>query len=124
MKLFLDENLSTQHAVELRSNGYDACAAVEVGLSGAPDELRDRRWTEQRIRHAIQRALSLLENTDLAGCLAVVDENKGLSGDSSMPAPAGRQETCPLRFVALGLVAEPDQGSGAETRASAPLSDD
>lgn len=107
-----DENLSPQQAAELRSNGYDACAAVEVGLSGAPDEeirrfaIEDGRVlvtldadfahilrfpaehtpgvvrlkvhppTEQRIRHAIQRALSLLENTDLAGCLAVVDENK------------------------------------------------
>lgn len=32
--------------------------------------------TEERIRHAIQRALLLLKNTDLSGCLAVVDEKK------------------------------------------------
>jgi predicted nuclease of predicted toxin-antitoxin system len=112
VKLFLDENLSPQHAFELRSNGYDACAAVEVGLSGATDEqilrfavengrvlvtldadfanvirfppertsgvvrLKIHPPTEQRIRQAIRRALSLLANTDLAGCLAVVDEDK------------------------------------------------
>jgi predicted nuclease of predicted toxin-antitoxin system len=112
VKFFLDENLSPKHAAELRSNGCDACAAVEVGLSGAPDEqirrfaieggrvlvtldadfahilrfppehtpgvvrLKVHPPTEQRIREAIRRALSLLENTDLAGCLAVVDENK------------------------------------------------
>jgi predicted nuclease of predicted toxin-antitoxin system len=38
VKLFLDENLSPQHASELRSIGYDACAVLEVGLSGASDE--------------------------------------------------------------------------------------
>lgn len=38
MKLFLDENLSPTHASELRSDGYDALAVVEVGLSGATDE--------------------------------------------------------------------------------------
>ena len=38
MKLILNENLSPVHAVELRSLGYDACAVVEVGLSGAIDE--------------------------------------------------------------------------------------
>jgi predicted nuclease of predicted toxin-antitoxin system len=38
VKLFLDENLSPLHASELRSIGYDACAVVEVGLSGATDE--------------------------------------------------------------------------------------
>lgn len=38
MKLFLDENLSPRHSTELRANGYDACSAVEVGLSGATDE--------------------------------------------------------------------------------------
>jgi predicted nuclease of predicted toxin-antitoxin system len=38
VKLFLDENLSPQQARELRSQGYDACAVAEVGLSGAPDE--------------------------------------------------------------------------------------
>ncbi len=100
MKLFLDENLSPQHAVEVRSNG---------GPSGAPDEeirrfaIEDGRVlvtldadfahilrfppehttgvvrlkvhppTEQKIRHSIRRALGLLENTDWA---AVVDDNK------------------------------------------------
>ncbi len=38
MKLFLDENLSPRDSAELRSNGYDACGAVEVWLSGATDE--------------------------------------------------------------------------------------
>jgi predicted nuclease of predicted toxin-antitoxin system len=112
VKLFLDENLSPQHAAELRTDGYDACAVAEVGLSGAPDEqirqfaIEERRVlvtldadfahiirfppdhtpgvvrskvhppTEQRIREAIRRALALLENTDLSGCLAVVDEHK------------------------------------------------
>lgn len=32
--------------------------------------------TEDRIRASIRRALSLLEATDLRGCLAVVDEDK------------------------------------------------
>ena len=38
MRLFLDENLSPQHAAALRDSGYDACAVFEVGLSGVPDE--------------------------------------------------------------------------------------
>lgn len=38
MKLFLDENLSTQHAAELRAHGHDAVAVVEAGLAGATDE--------------------------------------------------------------------------------------
>ncbi len=38
MKLFLDENLSPQHASDLREQGHDAIAVVEVGLSGASDE--------------------------------------------------------------------------------------
>jgi predicted nuclease of predicted toxin-antitoxin system len=38
VKLFLDENLSPQHASELRAEGYDAMAVLEVGLSGATDE--------------------------------------------------------------------------------------
>lgn len=112
MKLFLDENLSPQHAAELRADGYDACGVAEVGLSGVPDErirhfaieegrilvtldadfahiirfppeqtpgvvrLKVHPPTEQRIRQAIRRALTLLVDTDLTGCLAVVDENK------------------------------------------------
>jgi len=112
VKLFLDENLSPQHASELRSKGFDACAAAEVGLSGATDEqilqfaieggrilvtldadfanvirfppertlgvvrLKVRPPTEQRVREAIQRAMSLLQNMDLTGCLAVVDQDK------------------------------------------------
>ena len=112
MKLFLDENLSPQQASELRSKGYDARAAVEVGLGGATDEqilhfavedgrvlvtldadfanvirfppqrtfgvvrLKVHPPTEKRIREAIRRALSMLQNVDLAGCLAVVDEDK------------------------------------------------
>jgi predicted nuclease of predicted toxin-antitoxin system len=35
VKLF---HLSTLHAQALRAEGYDACAAVEVGLAGVPDE--------------------------------------------------------------------------------------
>ena len=38
MKLFLDENLSPQHASELRTEGHDAIAVLEAGLSGATDE--------------------------------------------------------------------------------------
>ena len=38
MKLFLDEHLSPQHASELRAEGHDAIAVLEVGLSGATDE--------------------------------------------------------------------------------------
>lgn len=38
MKFFIDENISPLHARELRAEGYDAVAAVEVGLSGAADE--------------------------------------------------------------------------------------
>jgi predicted nuclease of predicted toxin-antitoxin system len=38
VKFFLDENLSPQHASELRAEGYDAVAVLEVELSGAPDE--------------------------------------------------------------------------------------
>ena len=38
MKFFLDENLSPQHASELRTEGYDAIAVPDVGLSGAADE--------------------------------------------------------------------------------------
>ena len=38
MKLFLDENLSPQHASELRIEGYDALSVLEAGLSGATDE--------------------------------------------------------------------------------------
>jgi len=35
VKLFLDENLSPQHAAELRTEGRDAVGVLEVGLSGA-----------------------------------------------------------------------------------------
>ena len=38
MKLFPDENLSPQHAFELRTEGHDAIAVLEAGLSGATDE--------------------------------------------------------------------------------------
>jgi len=38
VRLFLDENLSSQHASELRLEGYDAIAVLEAGLSGATDE--------------------------------------------------------------------------------------
>jgi len=112
VKLLLDENLSSQHACELRAEGYDVCAVVEAGLSGEPDE-RIRQYaietyrvlvtldadfanivrfppedtpgvmrlkvhppTEDGIRQTIRRALLLLENVDLRGRLAVVDQNK------------------------------------------------
>ena len=32
--------------------------------------------TEERIRQSILRALEILQNTNLAGCLAIVDGNK------------------------------------------------
>ena len=38
MKLFLDENLSPQHASTLRTEGHDAVAVYEAGISGAADE--------------------------------------------------------------------------------------
>jgi predicted nuclease of predicted toxin-antitoxin system len=112
VKLFLDENLSPQHAVELRTEGHDAIAVLEVGLSGATDEqvlrfavqngrvlvtldadfanvmrfppertlgvvrLKVHPATEERIRQAIRRALLFLQNIDIAGRLAVVDEHK------------------------------------------------
>jgi predicted nuclease of predicted toxin-antitoxin system len=38
VKLLLDENLSPQHAAELRMAGHEAIAVPEVGLSGASDE--------------------------------------------------------------------------------------
>ena len=37
MKLLLDENISPRLAMLLRSEGHDAIAAVEGGLSGRPD---------------------------------------------------------------------------------------
>lgn len=112
MKLFLDENLSPQHAAELRTEGHDAVAVLEVGLSGATDEqilhfavengrvivtldadfanvmrfppaqtlgvvrLKVHPATEERIRQAIRRALLYLQNIDITGRLAVVDEDK------------------------------------------------
>lgn len=112
MKLFLDENLSPQHASELRAEGYDAIAVLEAGLSGATDEqvlrfavdkgrvvvtldadfanvmrfppdrtlgvvrLKVHPATEDRIRQAIRRALMFLHNVEMAGRLAVVDDEK------------------------------------------------
>jgi predicted nuclease of predicted toxin-antitoxin system len=112
VKLFLDENLSPQHAAELRIEGHDAVAVLEVGLAGASDEqvlrsavengrvlitldadfanvmrfppeqtlgvirLKVHPPTEERIRLAIRRALLYLQNIDIAGRLAVVDEDK------------------------------------------------
>jgi predicted nuclease of predicted toxin-antitoxin system len=112
VRLFLDENLSPQHAAELRAAGHDAVAVLAVGLSGAPNEevrrfaIENRRIlvtldadfanvirfppeqtpgvirlkvhpaTERKIRATIQRAVLFLENIDLAGRLAVVDEDK------------------------------------------------
>lgn len=38
MKLLLDENLSPQHAAELRTQGHDALAVLDTGLSGASDD--------------------------------------------------------------------------------------
>jgi len=38
VKLLLDENISPLHARELRTDGYDALAVTEVGLSGGSDE--------------------------------------------------------------------------------------
>jgi hypothetical protein len=36
--LFLDENISSLHAGELRADGYDALSVAEAGLGGASDE--------------------------------------------------------------------------------------
>ncbi|HET7738210.1 MAG TPA: DUF5615 family PIN-like protein [Tepidiformaceae bacterium] len=50
MTFLLDENLSTLHAAELRSEGYDACGVVEAGLSGATDEaVRDFAIAQGRV---------------------------------------------------------------------------
>jgi predicted nuclease of predicted toxin-antitoxin system len=112
VKLFLDENLSPQHASELRAEGDDAVAVLEVGLSGATDEqvlrfavendrvlvtldadfanvirfppeqtlgiirLKVHPATEDGIRQAIRRALLFLDNIDIVGRLAVVDDEK------------------------------------------------
>jgi predicted nuclease of predicted toxin-antitoxin system len=112
VKFFLDENLSPQHAIELRSEGHGAIAVLEAGLSGASDEqilrfaVENRRVrvmldadfahvihfppertlgvvqlkvhpaTEERIRKSIRRAFLFLRNIDIAGRLAVVDDDK------------------------------------------------
>jgi predicted nuclease of predicted toxin-antitoxin system len=112
VKLFLDENLSPQHAAELRIEGHDAVAVLGAGLSGATDEqvlrfavdsgrvlvtldadfanvmrfppeqtlgvvrLKVHPASEERIRQAIRRALLFLQNVDMAGRLAVVDDEK------------------------------------------------
>jgi hypothetical protein len=39
VKLLLEENLSPQHAIVLREQGYDAIAVIEAGLKGQPDEM-------------------------------------------------------------------------------------
>jgi predicted nuclease of predicted toxin-antitoxin system len=38
VKLFLDENISPKHATELRAEGHDVLAVLDVSLSGATDE--------------------------------------------------------------------------------------
>jgi predicted nuclease of predicted toxin-antitoxin system len=112
VKLLLDENLSPEHAMKLRSDGYDARSVVDVGLSGASDQevlqfaiengcvlltldadfvdvmqfspvgtpgivrMKIRRPTEARIGEMLLRVLLFLQNVDLRGRLAVVDERK------------------------------------------------
>jgi predicted nuclease of predicted toxin-antitoxin system len=112
VKLFLDENLSPQHASELRTQGHDAISVLEAGLSGATDKqvlcfavengrvlvtldadfanvmrfppeqtlgvirLKVHPATEERIRQAVRRALLFLQNVDISGRLAVVDDDK------------------------------------------------
>lgn len=111
MKLLLDENLSPQHASELRIAGHDAVAVLEIGVAGATDEevlrfavangrilatldadfgnvmrfppertlgivRRKVHPTEERIRQFIRRAVLFLQNIDIVGRLAVVDDDK------------------------------------------------
>jgi predicted nuclease of predicted toxin-antitoxin system len=112
VKLLLDENLSPQHALELKMEGHDAVAVREVGLSGASDgevlrfavengrvlvtldadfanvmrfppertlgvvRLKVHPPTEERIRQAIQRAVLFVQNIEITGRLAVVDDVK------------------------------------------------
>jgi predicted nuclease of predicted toxin-antitoxin system len=112
VKLLLDENLSPLHPTELRTEGFDAVAVVECGLSGATDEevlqfavnsgrailtldadfanvmrfppertcgvvrLKIHPATEDKIRETIRRALLFLQNIDITGRLAVVDDDR------------------------------------------------
>ena len=113
VKLFLDENLSPQHAAELRTEGHDAVAVRSLRLAWAGEQgshcasavegnrvlvtldadfanvmrfppaqtlgvvrLKVHPATEERIRQAIRRTLLYLQNIDMSGRLAVVDEDK------------------------------------------------
>ena len=91
MKFLLAENLSYRHAARLRADGHDAVAAVESSLGGASDAdiirylpkgtpgiiwMRLHPPSEAKIEQAIDRCLDKLNEKDLAGKLAVVDEDK------------------------------------------------
>jgi predicted nuclease of predicted toxin-antitoxin system len=96
----------------LRTEGHDAVAVADVGLSGAADpqvlrfavetgrvlvtldadfanvlrlppaqtlgvlRLKVHPATEERIREALRRAMLFLENIDITGRLAVLDDDK------------------------------------------------
>jgi hypothetical protein len=61
VKLLLDENLSPRRSSDLRSEGYDAYAVIEIGLSGATDE--------QILRDAIENGRVIVTlDADFANC--------------------------------------------------------
>ena len=67
MKLFLDENLSPQHASELRAEGHEAASVLEVGLSGATDE--------QVLRFAVENGRVLVTlDADFANAIRLPPE--------------------------------------------------
>ena len=87
MKLFLDENLSPQHASELRTEGYDAIAVPEVGLAGATDE--------QVLRFAVENGRVLMTlDADFANVIRFPPANsrccpaEGPSGNRGEDSPS------------------------------------
>ncbi len=89
MKLFLDENLSPQHASELRAEGHDAIAVLEVGLSGATDE--------QVLRFAVENGRVLV----------TVPPHGNLTGDTNPSSPARARRAPSLNAPASELLKSP-----------------